>query len=135
MRTPLIKRESEAKKQATITAEKTQFVAKTKVRKPFWFALKLMIVGGAVVIAGVIFAFTSLIGGLIYLGRNAPQSSDEARSPPPAVSRPSEPRPANTSNKPHNESAAEKLYEKVTGKEVVHRKDGTTYERKQPKKR
>lgn len=29
---------------------------------------------------------------------------------------------------------AEKLYEKATGKEVVHKKDGTTFERKQSKK-
>ena len=135
MRTPFIKRESEAKKQARITAEEAQFVAKTKAPKRFWFKVKFVIVGVIVAITGVIAAFVSLIGGLIYLGRNAPPSSGEARSSPPAVSRPSEPRPVNTGNKPYKESVAEKLYEKATGKEVVHRKDGTTYERKQPKKR
>jgi hypothetical protein len=75
--------------------------------------------------------------------RSESRSIDEARPTPqvamrpataPAVPRPSEPRPANTGNKPYKESLTEKLYEKATGKEVVHRKDGTTYERKQPKR-
>ena len=135
MRIPSIKRESEAVKQAKIAAKEPQFVAKAKAPKRFWFKVKFVIVGVIVAIAGVIVAFVSLIGGLIYLGRNTPPSSNEARSSPPAVSRPSEPRAANTGNKPYKESVAEKIYEKATGKEVVHRKDGTTYERKQPKKR
>ena len=63
--------------------------------------------------------------------RRESQPIYEARPTSPAVVRPSEPQPA---NKPHKESVAEKLYEKATGKEVVHRKDGTTYERKQPKR-
>lgn len=45
-----------------------------------------------------------------------------------------EPLPHNrktTPKKKQTESEAEKLYEAATGKEVVHRKDGTTYERNQ----
>ena len=35
----------------------------------------------------------------------------------------------------HKESLRERAYESLTGKEVVHRKDGSTFERKQPNKK
>ena len=52
------------------------------------------------------------------------------------------PRPPETHREPaakasgaHKESLRERAYEAATGKEVVHRKDGSTYERKQSKKK
>ena len=35
----------------------------------------------------------------------------------------------------YKETESEKAYERVTGKEIVHKKDGTTYERREPRKR
>ncbi len=96
MRIPFIKRESEAEKQARIAAKEAMLAAKAKAQKRFWFNVKLVIVG-------VFVAFVSLIGGLIYLVRNAPQppqrsyqvsppitkSSTPIASPPPVITVPS----------------------------------------------
>ena len=70
------------------------------------------------------------VGGVTPKPR-AEQSQPTAQASP--ISPPAT-RPANGSNTPHKGSLREKLYEKATGKEVVHRKDGTTFERKQPKR-
>lgn len=40
-----------------------------------------------------------------------------------------------SSQRGYQESLSEKAYEKLTGKEIVHRKDGSTYERNAPKHR
>lgn len=66
--------------------------------------------------------------------RSESRPIDNARKPPIGGTSSSESPPTNTSDKSHKESLSEKLYEKATGKEIVHKKDGTTYERKQPKR-
>jgi hypothetical protein len=69
-------------------------------------------------------------GGItsIWDGQSLP-SQREASSPPHSKSR-----TKHYSGAP-KESASEKAYEAATGKEVVHKKDGSTYERRRPKKK
>lgn len=130
MRIPFIKRESEAEKQQRIAAKEALIAAKAKAWKRFWFNVKLVIVG-------VFVAFVSLIGGLIYLGRNAPPRSYEVSPPIANSSTPiATPRPtpiASPRPKAHAESDAEKQYESKTGNEIVHRKNGTIYVRQSNK--
>ncbi|WP_010581940.1 thermonuclease family protein [Schlesneria paludicola] len=64
--------------------------------------------------------------GSTYERRQAGSSSPAEKAKPSSSSAPT----SSKGKSSYKESAAEKAYEKATGKEVVHKKDGTTYERK-----
>lgn len=137
MRIPFLQRESASERQSRIAAEEAQRAAKAKAWNQFWFHVKL-------VIGGVFILFVSLIGLLVFSVRNIPPSSHftsspirESVSPIPREIPIQQSKIKNqaSSSKGYVESEAEKEYERKNGVEIVHKKDGTTYERKALKKR
>lgn len=128
-----------AEKEACIAAKKAAWAR-------FWFQVKATI-------AIVFFSFFGLIAWAMYVSKDRPvvqytapasSGSSAASGSSVASGAPVPTAPANNDEKPKKHSPAsdgdykegfvEKVYEKATGKEVVHKKDGTTYERKKPKR-
>jgi hypothetical protein len=98
----------------------------------FWFRVKSTA-------AVVFFSFVALLAWGMWLNKDKPLVYSDRASPgssalgTAAVTSPPKTPPAKAGDS--EESKLEKVYEIVTGKEVVHKKDGTTYERSQPKKK
>lgn len=122
------------------------FVAapEAKEKKPFYTGpLVLLAVCGIplLILCAAVFSRgfggpTSIPPASAAIPKQAPPVKQLAPTPTKSreAARPVANRPAKSSSG-HKESLTERAYEKLTGKEVVHRKDGTTYERKQPKKK
>ncbi len=135
----MFKRESKAEKQAKLAAIEAKRLAKENAWRRFWFHVKLMVFG-------VVLGCFLLIGFLVYLvSRVTPSYSRyptyepvaaPVYSAPPTVAPREQPfTPPDRSNKKFVESKFEKAYERAMGVEIVHKKDGSTYTRKAPKKR
>lgn len=132
------------------TAEVAKLAAQEQRQKAwskFWFQLRIGFLA-------IFLGFFGLIAGLVLLGRGVANTSPQTAASIAPSQYPNQfhstPTPAATlsdatsvkserSGKQGNgkwvESESEKAYEKKNGVEVVHRKDGTTYERKAAKKK
>lgn len=128
-------------KAAALAAKEAKIAAKRAAWKRFWFQVKLTV-------AIVFFSAVGLLGWAVYVTKDAPRvnyvSNVMAPTPQNIPSTPEPPRKDQTDPakqpKPKSddgrfhESKLEKAKEWWTGKEIVHKKDGTTYERDKPKK-
>ena len=140
MRIPFLQRESESDKQARIAAEDARRAAKARSWKQFWFKIRISVLG-------TVLAFLSLIAASAYFfgpptcfdsssRTRVSAHGDAVHSTQPSNSADAFHSPDRTANskKSFVESEKEKEYERKHNVEVVHKNDGTTYERKAPKK-
>lgn len=122
--------ESDDVKKTKIIAKTIEKDRKRKAWQSFWFQIRL----------GMLAVFVCLVGLVAWIGY---VTKDAARitvisSAAPIASPSIASSPAKES-KPHHffdgkkEGKVEKAYEAIKGVEVVHKKDGTTYERRKPK--
>lgn len=129
MKFPFLRRETESERLAKFVAKEEAVQARRIAWKSFWFRVQLWTLG-------LLTAFVALIVYALWITKDTPRIFVEHSVTPPSsapsaphAAVPSKSKPAK-SQKPSKEGIMEKLYEKATGKEVVHKKDGTTYERR-----
>lgn len=119
----------EEKARAAELARIAKKVARREGWKQFWFNLRLticLLVGLPIVLIIIL-----VIVGIFMPHSGSSYSSSSPPSTQPAMSTVSPTKHQAKDDGNYKESFVEKIYEKSTGKEVVHKKNGTIYERKQ----
>lgn len=142
--------EAESRKRAKIEAEIAARLAREVAWKQFWFKMKVFVCCASLLaIAGSWYTLANLrryVSPATYQTLPQPLVSPQTVYGPPVSQQPPAFVPPTVNEKTTHErqpakprgfveSEAEKAYERANGVEVVHRKDGTTYERKAPKKK
>ena len=116
-------RESACDKAARLDKKRSQDLARKAGWKRFWFRVKMTF----------LVMFLGVASCTVYFARNPPTDYRPGyQVSPPVNATPVLPKPV---AKVAGETDVEKAFEKESGKEVVHKKDGTIYLRNQPKKK
>lgn len=123
-----------------VRAKEAALAAKKTAWSKFWFRAQLWFLAilGTPVVLSVLLAWINRNKPVTYITQPTPSYSPIVSPPltqePATVESTPSPRKPRKDDGSHKEGFIEKLKEAATGKEIVHRKDGTTYERAKPKK-